>query len=91
MTAIFGFLIFLLFCVFVAVGIIAFNLYRSYRALRQKFSDLKNGTRRRGRSYGGTATADDEIIIDRRTPDEANRKIFSKNEGEYIDFEEEKR
>ncbi len=90
MTAIFGFLIFLLFCVFVVVGIIAFNLYRSYRTLRQKFSDFKNGTRRRGRYTGSTAGAADEVIIDRRTPDEASRKIFSKNEGEYVDFEEEK-
>lgn len=90
MTAIFGFLIFLLFCVFMVVGIIALNLYRSYRTLRQKLNDFKNGTRRRGRYTGSTAGTTDEVIIDRRTPDEAGRKIFSKNEGEYVDFEEEK-
>lgn len=29
-------------------------------------------------------------VIDQRSPEQAGRKIFSKNEGEYVDFEEEK-
>ncbi len=28
------------------------------------------------------------VIIDHRTPDEANKKIISDDEGEYVDFEE---
>lgn len=81
---------FLVLCTFIVIGVVAFNLYRSYRALRQKFNDFKNGTRRKQR-YGHTASAAaDEVIIDRRSPDEANRKIFSKSEGEYVDFEEER-
>lgn len=30
----------------------------------------------------------DEVIVDERSPEEANRKIFSKDEGEYVDFKE---
>lgn len=33
--------------------------------------------------------AGEETIIDQRSPEEANRKIFSENDGEYIDFTEE--
>lgn len=90
MSAIIGFLIFLFFCAFIVVGIIAFNIYRSFRVVKQKFADFKNGTQRNGGYSNTTQSADDEVIIDRRSPDEAKRKIFSKNEGEYVDFEEEK-
>lgn len=41
MSAIIGFLIFLFFCAFIVVGIIAFNIYRSFRAVKQKFADFK--------------------------------------------------
>lgn len=39
---------------------------------------------------GSTTTATGEVIEDRRTEDEINRKIFTQEEGEYVDFEEEK-
>ena len=32
---------------------------------------------------------DDEVIIDQRSPEQANRKIYSENDGEYVDFTEE--
>lgn len=59
-------------------------------------------TNRRGRSAsaGGASSSarsgrrqqSDEgtIIIDSRDPELVNRKIFSRDEGEYVDFEEEK-
>ena len=31
---------------------------------------------------------DEERVIDKRAPEEANRKIFTDKEGEYVDFEE---
>lgn len=46
---------------------------------------------------GGTSAGDNgrtssacanEELYDERSPREANRKIFSKDEGEYVDFEE---
>ena len=35
-----------------------------------------------------TTTPTGEVVEDRRTEDEINRKIFTREEGEYIDFEE---
>lgn len=50
-----------------------------------------------GAAAGGRQSAREETtadvyeeLYDERSPREANRKIFSKDEGEYIDFEEEK-
>ena len=41
----------------------------------------------RGRTY----RADNgETIVDYRNPQETGRKIFTKDEGEYVDYEEEK-
>lgn len=36
-----------------------------------------------------TTTATGEVIIDRRTAEEANQKIFHQDEGEYVDYKEE--
>ncbi len=36
-----------------------------------------------------TTTSTGDVIEDRRTEDKINRKIFTQEEGEYIDFEEE--
>lgn len=33
--------------------------------------------------------SDGETIIDQRDPETANRKIFERGEGEYVDFKEE--
>lgn len=37
-----------------------------------------------------TTTPTGEVVEDLRTEDEINRKIFTQEEGEYIDFEEER-
>lgn len=41
-----------------------------------------SGHTRRTQTTAGTT------IIDKRNPEYANRKIFAKDEGEYVDFEE---
>lgn len=35
-----------------------------------------------------TTTANGDTIIDTRNQEQANKKIFSKDEGEYVDFKE---
>lgn len=37
-----------------------------------------------------TRTADGVTIVDKRDPNKANKKIFAQDEGEYVDFVEEK-
>lgn len=38
--------------------------------------------------YRQTRTADGVTITDHRSPDEANKKIFAPDEGEYVDYSE---
>lgn len=53
------------------------------------------GTANGGAGYGAKAEEEpsyvaDEELYDSRSEREANRKIFGKDEGEYVEFEEEK-
>ena len=47
-------------------------------------SGTHQGQQRKRNSYG-----DDEKVIDTRNPEDANKKIFTKDEGEYVDYTEE--
>lgn len=43
----------------------------------------------RGNTYSSSSTTPTgEVVEDRRTEDEINRKIFTREEGEYVDYEE---
>lgn len=91
MGFILNFIFFIFFTLFIIVCITALYIYRSFNNLSNRLRGNGHQTsdyKQSGGQYG--ATPDDEVIIDRRTPDEANRKIFSDNEGEYVDFEEDK-
>lgn len=41
-----------------------------------------------GNGNNASSACVNEELYDERSPREANRKIFSKDEGEYVDFEE---
>lgn len=91
-AAILNFLFIILLGIFIIVGVVAYKIYRTFHSVKKQFKGFRrqgdgNG---QGRQQYGQTSGDDEIIIDRRSPDEMNRKIFSKNEGEYVDYEEEK-
>lgn len=84
------FLMALLFLLAIA-GSMAVRIYKTYHNVKRQFRDFA------GDRAGGQRTRretreryEDEVIIDQRTPEEAQRKIFEKTEGEYVDFEEEK-
>lgn len=79
----------IIFVAFIIVCVTAFRIYRSLHNIKRKFTS-GTGQRQAKQQWNGGQTTDDEVIIDRRSPDEANRKIFSKGEGEYVDYEEEK-
>ncbi|WP_298455578.1 DUF4834 family protein [uncultured Prevotella sp.] len=91
-AAILNFLFIVLLGIFIIVGVVAYKIYRTFHSVKKQFKGFRgqdNGNGQGRKQYGQTP-GDDEIIIDRRSPDEMNRKIFSKNEGEYVDYEEEK-
>ena len=76
------FLLFIAFLVMVvATGV---RIFGSVRKFRNQFRDAQQG-------FNGTTgrrSPGDDTIIDRRSAEEANRKIIPKDEGEYVEFEE---
>lgn len=91
-AALLNFLFIILLGIFIVVGVVAYKIYRTFHSVKKQFKGFRgqdNGNGQDRQQYRQTS-GDDEIIIDRRTPDEMNRKRFSKNEGEYVDYEEEK-
>lgn len=91
MAFILNLILFFAIAVFVGICLTAWRVYSSFRNISDR---LKGGNRSatggaaQGRGYG--RAPQDDVIIDRRTPDEAKRKIFSEGEGEYVDYVEEK-
>ncbi len=84
----------------IMVLVIAFTIYRRLHGMARKFQEQMGGfgseqqESRERRSASGQRRRDysqscNETIIDERSPEEANRKIFPKDEGEYVDFKEE--
>mgnify|MGYP002517213106 FL=1 len=92
------YLLLFLFLYFVAkVAWKFYTLYRRLHNVTKQFRDFSSSQNASG--YGShdnqysrqsTTTSTGEVIEDRRTEDEINRKIFTQEEGEYVDFEEEK-
>ena len=83
------------------IGIVSF-IYLRVKRMTKQFRNGTNHTNRRQqqRSAAGSTKRrsteyDDGVVVeeelyDERSPRQANRKIFAKDEGEYVDFEEEK-
>lgn len=80
------------------IGIVSFIYLRVKRMTkqfrngtnhRQQQSSAVGSTKRRSAEYDDGVVVEEELY-DERSPRQANRKIFAKDEGEYVDFEEEK-
>lgn len=54
---------------------------------RQQQSSAAGSTKRRSAQYDDGVVVEEELY-DERSPRQVNRKIFAKDEGEYVDFEE---
>lgn len=79
-----------------------YSIYRKLHDATKQFRDF--GAQQNGSAYGyqtgqehdyrssstnsRTTTPTGDVIEDRRTEDKINRKIFTQEEGEYVDFEE---
>lgn len=81
------------------IGIVSF-IYLRVKRMTKQFRNGTNHTNRRqqqnsaaGSTKRRSAQYDDGVVVeeelyDERSPRQANRKIFAKDEGEYVDFEE---
>jgi len=80
------FFLFLIGIVFVVVAVlsVAFKIYRMHQQLKNNAPQDWQYDQPTQKNDGSTT------VSDRRDPAKANRKIFSDDEGEYIDYEEEK-
>lgn len=86
-----------LFVVFIIGFVAALSVvWKIYRRLvnnaSEQFRKQKGGTQGKS-SYGqrrqrATTTANGDTIIDTRSQEQANKKIFPKGEGEYVDYTE---
>ncbi len=81
-------LLFILIFLFLGVVIIAYNVYRSFKNAKRKLKDIN---RQFNESFSSDTTNDDssEDIFNHQQSSQPKRKIFSQDEGEYVDFEEE--
>lgn len=84
--------ILLIFVIIIITGVFAaFSLFRSFGNIMKMFRGNRHytgGNNRAGGYYRHNEEKD--TVTDRRNPLKTNKKIFSKDEGEYVDFEEEK-
>lgn len=81
------------------IGIVSF-IYLRVKRMTKQFRNGTNHTNRRqqqnsaaGSTKRRSAEYDDGVVVeeelyDERSPRQANRKIFAKDEGEYVDFEQ---
>ncbi|WP_301412197.1 DUF4834 family protein [Prevotella sp.] len=86
---IFKFILMLFIALFLFILIFAFRILNLFRNGMNQFNKQNgNNGERHGKhnSYG-----DDEKVIDTRNPEDANKKIFTKDEGEYVDYTEEEK
>lgn len=88
----FSFIILLiLVLLFVAMGM-AWKVFRVVRGAKKSFRDGMGGmggnTRHENVRHRSTTTAGGDTIIDTRDREHANQKIFGKDDGEYVDFQE---
>lgn len=81
------------------IGIVSF-IYLRVKRMTKQFRNGTNHTNRRqqqsstaGSTKRRSAEYDDGVVVEEelygeRSPRQTNRKIFAKDEGEYVDFEE---
>lgn len=79
------FILFIFIVGFFAVLITAWSFYNKVRDVSNRFRQ-----QRPRQQTTRQTTVDGNVIIDQRTHNEANKKIFADDEGEYVEYEESK-
>lgn len=84
-SGIFTIFFFLIIFIVVSMFIGALRMFCSLRDFTQKINRQQPSGNAQSRRYG----AGNSEVIDTRSQEKANRKIFSKDEGEFVDYKEE--
>lgn len=83
MSALLSFFLFCLLIIVVSVLYVGIAVYRKYRQLTDVFRRNTNNERNY-RQHGN-----EDVVIDCRDAKTKQQKIFSDDEGEYVDYKEE--
>ncbi len=83
MSALLSFFLFCLLIIVVSVLYVGIAVYRKYRQLTDVFRRNTNNER----NY--RQRGNEDVVIDCRDAKTKQQKIFSDNEGEYVDYKEE--
>ena len=85
---------FILIVFLIGFAIVAITIWRAWRKIHKavnQFNDQLNGTAGQqsgsAQPHSTTTTDSGDTIVDTRSPEQANQKIFGKDEGEYVDYE----
>jgi hypothetical protein len=81
--------------IFFLIARFLFKVYRMVHKVKQSAQQFNDASPKQddnqGTFYQHDYTDDTkETVVDKRDKNTANKKIFSDDEGEYVDFEEEK-
>ena len=87
MATFLNFILLIFIAIVLIITLFAYRLYNQIHRAADNFRRQMNKQQHRSSHTHGEAR-DEETIIDRRTQQEANKKIFSKDEGEYVDYQE---
>lgn len=84
----FIFLLFIAFFIFILLT--AFRFISTFRSNMNKFNRRSQGFSQQQQGHQQRRTyGQNDQVFDTREPQDANKKIFKKNEGEYVDYVEE--
>lgn len=89
MTAFFQFLLLMFVAAFVLIGLFIYRVYKQIHHAARQFKSQMDGTAQQQQSRRNGTYGDQETVVDNRDPEVANQKIFTEDEGEYVDFKEE--
>jgi len=95
MTAILQFFFVLFLTAAIIVAVFLYRIWRQIRDARKRFEDELRNFNPNATQYDANASrqssnSDSPTVSDRRSPQQANKKIFGDDEGEYVEFEDEK-
>lgn len=74
----------------IIVGVVLFlaTVARLLWSARELLQSLLGGSSRRQHTTQGDAAGGHGTVSDRRSPEEASRRIIADDEGEYVEYEE---
>ena len=87
-VGIFQFFLFFFLIGLIAIAILLFRGVHMFKKMTGQQKSHRQDSSSTTSNYRTTRTRDGVTIVDHRSPDEANKKIFAPDEGEYVDYTE---